>query len=259
MPPVDDTSSFRRPSELPSGTAANDAPRVSTPGPFGRPNPDPGPEYQRDVTPDIKAGIVGALRRAYGIVQEAHDDSLGWDAHTFGYSVYRLGLHWLTKFCEASSGKLELVDELKTLSRFRCGEYTFGFYKVGSSITDNIWEALPTSENGGFTIGDDADSQLLLAGLEDFMVDRVDLRRYGVIAHLGNPKDGLSAVYLCIPVQAEGGKITRWGYAEPIYQRTMGNSAAPPPPPVDGPPPEVLPQPIAPEEEPEGDVIVTAR
>jgi hypothetical protein len=237
--------------------AANDVRRTSTPGPFGRSNPDPGPEYRRDVTPDIKAGIVGSLRRAYSIVHEAHDDALGFDAHTFGYNVYRVGLHWLRKYCEASGGKLEIVDELKTLSRFRCGEYTFGFYKVGSSITDNIWEALPASENGGFTI-DYEDGQPFLTGLEDFMVDRVDLLRYGVIAHLGNPKDGLSAIYLCIPVQAEGGKIKRWGYAEPIYLRTMGKSGAPPPP-VGRPPPEVPPQPIAPEEETGGDVVVTAR
>ena len=256
--PMDDPSSFRRPSDVPSLSPANDPPRTSSPGPFGRQNPDPGAEYRRDVTPEVKAGIVAALQRAYAIVQEPHDDALGWDAHTFGQGVYRIGLFWLKKYCEDSGGKLELVDELKTLSRFRCGEYTFGFYKVGSSITDNIWEALPTSENGGFTIVDD-DGQPFLTGLEEFMLDRVDLRRYGVIAHLGNPKDGLSAIYLCIPVQAEGGKITRWGYAEPIYLRTMGKSGAPPAPPVGGPPPEVPPQPIAPEEEPEGDVVVTAR
>lgn len=255
---MDDDSGFGGPRDESPPPSANDVLRVSTPGPFGRQNPDPGPEYRRDVTPDIKAGIVGALQTAYGFVQEAHDDAVGWDAYTFGQGVYRLGLFWLKKYCAASGGKLEFVDELKTLSRFRCGEYTFGFYKVGSSITDNIWEALPTSENGGFTIVDD-EGQPFLTGLEEFMVDRVDLRRYGVIAHLGNPKDGLSAVYLCIPVQAEGGKITRWGYAEPIYLRTMGKSGAPPPPPVGGPPPEIPPQPIAPGEEPEGDVVVTAR
>jgi hypothetical protein len=253
---MDDHSGFNAPRDQ-APFAANDVRRAAKPGPFGHPNPDPGPEYRRNVTQDIKDGFVGALQRAYSVVQEAHDDALGWDAHTFGYCVYRVGLHWLKKYCEASGGKLELVDELKTLSRFRCGEYTFGFYKVGSSITDNIWEALPTSENGGFTIDYD-EGQPFLAGLEDFMVDRVDMLRYSVIAHLGNPKDGLCAIYLCIPVQAEGGKIKRWGYAEPIYLRSMGKSGAPPPP-VGGPPPEVPPQPIAPEEEPDGEVVVTAR
>lgn len=93
--------------------AANDVRRTSTPGPFGRSNPDPGPEYRRDVTPDIKAGIVGSLRRAYSIVHEAHDDALGFDAHTFGYNVYRVGLHWLRKYCEASGGKLIAVSSLR--------------------------------------------------------------------------------------------------------------------------------------------------
>lgn len=238
--------------------AANDVSAGANPGPFGQPNPDPGPEFRRTFSQDFKDNIVWHVRRAYQIVQDRHEEGLGFDAHTFGYNVYRVGMFWLGKCCDRSGGKLARVQELKSLFRFRGGDYTLGCYKVGATAATNIWEAFPTSDNGGFTLN--SEGQPFLVGLEDAMIDRVDDLRYVVVAHMGNPTDGLCAVYLCIPIQAEGGKIKRWGYAECIYNRGQGDSIAPPPPPPSGgPPPEDREVPIAPEEEPEADVVVTAR
>jgi len=236
---------------------ANDVRPTATPGPFGHPNPDPGPEYRKTFTPDVKENLVRQVQKAYAIVHEKHDESLGFDAHTFGYNVYRVGMYQLEQYCERSEGKIERAQELKSLFRFRGGSFTFGCYKVGHSAETNIWESFPTSENGAVTINDEGFPFLI--GLEDSMVDRVDDLRYVVVAHTGNPTDGLCAVYLCIPIHTEGGKIKRWGYVEAIYVRGQSNSGAPPPPPVGGPPPVNPEVPIAPQEEPEADVIVTAR
>jgi hypothetical protein len=237
--------------------AANDVLCTATPGPFDHPNPDPGPAYRATFTQDVKDNIVNSVRYAYQIVHERYDETLGFNATTFGGDVYHVGTFQLGKYCTRSGGKLERVQELKSLCRFRGGPFTLGFYKVGFSVTDNIWEHFPTSENGAISATDEGHP--ILVGLEDAMIDRVDELRYVVVAHMGNPTDGLCAVYLCIPIHTEGGKIKRWGYAEAIYQRTLGNSAAPPPPPPGGPPPENPELPIAPAEEPEADVVVTAR
>lgn len=237
-------------------TPANDAfPQESSGGLFGRENPDPGQAYREAFTDEIKAAIVAAVLRAYDIVLERHDESLGYDAHTFGYNVYYIGKFQLSRCCEKSGGKLARVDELKTLFRFKGGEYTLGFYKVGHSANTNIWGAFPTSDNGAMTVN--TDGQLMLLGIEDAMMDRVDDLRYVVVAHLGNPRHGLCAVYLCIPVLTESGKIKRWGYAEPIYMAQDGHRSIPPPQPVL--PPEVNVGPVAPEEVPEGHVVVTAK
>lgn len=243
-------------------TPANDAgppvPRrpESSDGPFGRQNPDPGQAYHEAFIDDTKAAIVAAVRRAYNIVQERHEEDLGYDAHTFGHNVYRIGRFQLGRCCEESGGKLARVEELKTLFRFQGGDYTLGFYKVGHSADTNIWEAFPTSDNGAMSVN--AEGQLVLLGLEDAMMDRVDNLRYVVVAHLGNPTHGLCAVYLCIPVRTESGKITRWGYVEPIYMAQKGSRSIPPPPSMVLPPEDTV-GPVVPEEVPERNVVVTAK
>lgn len=222
----------------------------------GRRNPDPGQAFREAFTSEAKASIVAAVQLAYDIVQERHDEKLGYNANTFGHNVYHIGKHQLDQCCAKSGGKLSRVDELKTLFRLQGGEYTLGFYKVGHSAETDIWEAFPTSENGAMSLN--AAGQPVLLGLEDAMMDDVADLRYAVVAHLGNPTDGLCAVYLCIPVRTESGKITRWGFTEPLYvTQKVAPAAAQPTGTI--PPLESVVLPAAPEEIPEADFVVTAK
>ncbi|PKN49306.1 MAG: hypothetical protein CVU63_02535 [Deltaproteobacteria bacterium HGW-Deltaproteobacteria-20] len=99
--------------------------------------------------------------------------------------------------------------------------------------------------------------QPILLGLEDAMVDSVEDLRYAVVAHMGNPRDGLCAVYICIPIQTEFGKIKRWGFAEEIYKLDR-EAVGPVPPQPSALPPETPEVPIVPEE-PEAEIVVTAK
>lgn len=227
----------------------------ATPGPFGRVNPYPGDTYHQTFTPEVKKAIVDAVQFSYEIVQERHDESLGYGPNTFGHNVYYIGKFQLAKCCERSGGKLERVEDLNSLFRFQSGGYTLGFYKVGRTADQNIWEEFPTSENGAMSISEEG--YPFLVGLEDSMLDRVDALRYVVVAHLGNPTSGLCAIYLCIPIKTENGKIKRWGYAEALYLRDKGLGSTPLP--SIPPPPENPSLPLTIEEEPEADVIVTAK
>jgi hypothetical protein len=102
------------------------------------------------------------------------------------------------------------------------------------------------------------EGQPFLVGLEDALLDRVDALRYVIVAHLGNPTDGLCALYLCIPIQTEGGRIVRWGYAEQLYVAARG--AGVPGEPSDPRPAEEFVPPVdAPAEEPEAEVVVTSK
>lgn len=226
----------------------------STVGPFGRHNPDPGPAFRQAFTDAVKAGIVAAARRAYDIVQSNHDEALGYNANTFGHNVYHLGKHHLKAFCARSGNAISTVDEMKTLFRCQSGEYTVGLYKVGHSETANIWESFPTAENGAVTIS--SEGYPVLLGLEDALLDTVNATRYVIVAHLGNPTDGLCAVYLCIPILTDGNKIKRWGYAEAIYLRGDQTSGVTPPP--IPPPPETKFVDLVPEEV-VADVVVTMK
>ncbi|MDQ7814191.1 MAG: hypothetical protein RDU25_00070 [Patescibacteria group bacterium] len=238
------------PDEAASAADSTNEPRE----PNGRRNPDPGPAYREAFTDDVKRAIVRATQEAYEIVRERHDEELGFNANTFGYNVYHVGKYQLEKYCKRTGGKLERVDELKTLFRVQGGGYTVGFYKVGSTA-GNIWESFPTSENGAMSVNDQG--QPILLGLEDAMVDSVEDLRYAVVAHMGNPRDGLCAVYICIPIQTEFGKIKRWGFAEEIYKLDR-EAVGPIPPQPSALPPETPAVPIVPEE-PETEIVVTAK
>lgn len=244
-----------------SDISSENKPRDSD-GPFGRRNPDPGSHFRQVVTDELKSGLVEVFKKSYRIVQDCHDESLGFDAHTFGYNVYRIAGFQIQEYCRRTNAPLQRADELKSIYRFRDGDYTLAFYKVGRSADENIWECFPSSENGANPMTDEA--YPMLKGIETSMLDDIAQLRYAVIAHLGNSADGLCAVYLCIPVNVEDGKIKRWGYAECIYRRQAGVATAPPPrlalpPAVDHVPPVVPYRSSIPAEEPEGDVIVTPK
>lgn len=229
----------------------------STEGPFGHRNPDPGPAYRATFTEEVKATIVAAARTTYRLVQEGYDEALGFNPQTFGHCIYHVGTFQLDKAFKRSGGSLARVEELRSLIRFQGGEYTVAFYKVGSSALTSIWEAFPTSDNGTMSVN--GERQPILLGLEEAMMDRVEGSRYVVIAHLGNPTTGLGAVYLCIPIEAEGGKVKRWGYAECLYLAAAGGSLLEPEE-LASPPPEIrIPAVELPQEEPEGDVVVRAK
>lgn len=247
------------PTQVPTAVPANDGASLSrtSEGPFGRRNPDPGPEFRASFTEELKRGMTQAVLTAYRIVQDRHDEPLGFDAHTFGYCVYRVGVFHLKKLCTGSGRAPELVDELSSLFRFKVDGFTCAFYKVGSSADTNIWEAFPTSENGTMSVSDEG--YPFLVGFEDAMLDDVTASRYAVLAHVGNPTSGLCALYLCIPIEAEHGRVKRWGYAECIYDaKTSGRGTLPPPPPMP-PPSEDRIDSLVPEIEPEAEVVVTAK
>ncbi|MBK8265108.1 MAG: hypothetical protein IPK80_27735 [Nannocystis sp.] len=217
-------------------------------GPFGRQNPDPGDRYREVFSPSLKDAIRTAVQRAYAIVQECHFPQHGFNAQTFGHNVYHVGCFQLGAVCQNTPIQLTRMEESGNLARFQSGEYTLGFYKVGRTATENIWECFPTSENGA------NDGHPLLPGLEDAMLDDVTACRYAIVAHLGNPEDGLCALYLCIPADSAGGRIRRWSYVEELCLDEAPSVAT-----VDLSRNHSGEGHAAPEEVPEGDVVVSPK
>lgn len=244
-----------------SAPAASASGRGPTPGPFDKMNPDPGEDFHSTFTPPVKRGIVSQLLVAYNDVQENHDESRGFNAHTFGYTVYHLAKFRLKELSKESGGSLEIVGEIGGLFRLRNGKFKIGVYKVGSSSKTNIWESFPSTENGANPGNHEFQMGFREPEFELAMLDDVSKRDYVIIAHMGNATDGLAAVYLCIPIESIHGKITRWGYAEQIYSADDGLGTMPVapdrPPPSEEPEMPLLTIPFA--EEPEGEVKVASR
>lgn len=217
-------------------------------GPFGRQNPDPGDLFREVFSPALKDAIRTAVQHAYAIVQEFHFPQHGFNAQTFGHNVYHVGCFQLGAVCHNSLIQLTRMEESGNLARFQSGEYTLGFYKVGRTATENIWECFPTSDNGA------NDGHPILPGLEDAMLDDVSACRYAIVAHLGNPEDGLCALYLCIPAESAGGRIRRWSFVEELCLDEAPSLATVNPSRNHGSEDHA-----APEEVPEGDVVVSPK
>lgn len=40
-----------------------------------------------------------------------------------------------------------------------------------------------------------------------------------VLAHLGNHEDGACAIYLCVPISEDNGRITQWEHTHLLWKR----------------------------------------
>lgn len=66
--------------------------------------------------------------------------------------------------------------------------------------------------------------------------------RNWIICHLGNPRDGLRAIYLAAPIESDGERVTGWRIAIPIWNAEDPQAEFPTAPPLGLPKPAPLPE-----------------
>ena len=96
------------------------------------------------------------------------------------------------------------------LFRFKLGEFILACHRVGWTEEDDITTHFPN--NGGAIL--EMVPQEYLPGFKP----EVSQLRNLVLAHMGNPDDGLCAAYLCFPIEAGGAHITRWAYTHELHR-----------------------------------------
>lgn len=160
--------------------------------------------------------IVEGLRLAYSKACEEYDEAAGSGPETFGICVYHYALR---RIADASHVAGVEVRTEKPVFRLNADGFEVGCHRVGGSERDDISRKFPQNDNAASSL---ADPQVLLP----FCV-REEPRKGGVvIAHLGNPEDGLCAVYLAVPDQVdEQNRICRWAHTELLWRR--GDTIAP--------------------------------
>lgn len=155
--------------------------------------------------------LVGAVDRAYDAVAETHQTHPGYNKRTFGFNVYEVGVHELSAVADENSDRLQVQWSGQTF-RLLAGSYEIAYHKVGDSADDDIRFKFPNND-GAVT------SMVLTPFLPGFAPDLSQASKL-VLAHMGNPQDGLSALYLCIPVgHGANGKINEWGFTYEILRR----------------------------------------
>ncbi len=201
----------------------------------------PGDDFFGAFTPAVNERLVDALRAAYESACES--DLLlsgrGSCEQLFGTTVYHCAKREFKKVVLAA-GQIHLHSEFP-LFRLSIGPYVVGFYRVGQFSSQDIWSSFPKNRNGAGRMVNDQMS-LPFPAPEDQEPHDLSSARSVVLAHFGNRDDGLTAVYLAIPIREENGEIVQWGFTHQLWADGFAPHAA------QGTPPQ--PHPVEPEVEP---------
>jgi hypothetical protein len=154
--------------------------------------------------------------KAYDDARERFNDKIGCNTSTFGTEIYHFACFRLEERV-GDLGEDAKVALRHPAFRLEIGGFEVGCHKVGDLETDSIWRSFPQSEFAGETL---ASPQLLLFGGEGKgQIGGI------VIAHQGNPTQGLCALYLCLPDSVnDRGRIDHWGHVEPLWRRAGDES-----------------------------------
>ena len=181
--------------------------------------------------------FVEALAITYAECQARFDRSIGFDSQTFGQMIYKSSWFHLDQVA-GIDGRIGVVRDGNGFELDIDGVRLHPF-KVGHRAND-IFDRLPSNELVFELMASQNVYQLsLLPDLQPQML---------VLAHVGNPEDGLCAVYVAAPIIRDGG-VKDWAFVVRIDH--FGDAAdAGVPQPVNIDPPEltILPNVAADEE-----------
>ncbi|MGE0789763.1 MAG: hypothetical protein AB7S26_29085 [Sandaracinaceae bacterium] len=162
--------------------------------------------------------IKEAFDLAYDDASEDYDpDGKGSDLFLFGSSIFTFARHQLIRLIEERGSELGMgVITKRPHFVFRVGRFRASFYRVGERASESIATSLPRNRRGAPNM---VDPQLVLPG-EEFEPKPRDVRdaRNLIIAHHGNPDDGLQAVHACVGIRNEDESTVReWAFARAIW------------------------------------------
>jgi hypothetical protein len=184
---------------------------------------DPGAyEKFRDV-------LIKSLERAYDVAAEAHGRDPGFDALTFGVMVWRLSWYHAEQGLAAAGFT---VDRPNNSLRAAVGTFDVHLYRAGDTAQHDIdtdfgfLSGTPTKE----AISTNNARQLALFEGDPSLAPRVTCSQL-VLAHTGNPSDGLCAAWLGAPLV--NGDSVQWAWVTEIFSNAPPElDFLPPPPPV---------------------------
>ncbi len=153
----------------------------------------------------IEELMLGAIVRAYEVRSgDGHRIELGDNPMTFGMNI-RFSIERFIEEALQSRSDITISRPLGSFQMRRHG-YSFHFYKFGMHASDDVDNMRLDSSETKINIV--AENQLVLPGI-------VDLKQL-IVAHSGNPDDGLVSVYVGAP-KGLGTDGSPWAWRHPIY------------------------------------------
>jgi hypothetical protein len=168
--------------------------------------------------------LTEAIQRGYETALDAYDEGSGSNANTFGYDLYWFCAHELSEAAQETDD-IELISERPEF-RLRIGAVVVACHRVGSDHEQDISVSFPNNNRAAGRLARSNAGQLSLP-FESGCPERAfpdELK--AVLAHIGNPGQGLGAVYLCVPVYEKKGRIRRWGHTELLWKAEEGEKFA---------------------------------
>ena len=176
---------------------------------------------------EIKTHLIEALHRAYETAIDAYDESTGSNANTFGMGLYWFCVHELSLLAQDETNDIELIRERPDF-RLKIGSIIVACHNVGSAHEQDISVSFPNNNRAAGQLALSNAEQLSLPGFESnhFYKENTSNELKVVLAHIGNPLDGMGAVYLCVPVYEKKGRIKLWGYTDLLWKTDDGENFA---------------------------------
>lgn len=171
-----------------------------------------GQDCPPEFTGEVRARIVASLRSAYSEADALYAPERGLGDRVHAIAVYDvvsmlferdlislLGVEFVSR---GQGPELRIGDLRVRWNKVGRGD---GEYSIGTSFPrGSRAAALMALENQQLALWPDASNG-------------TDRALNWIVCHLGNPRDGLRAVYLAAPIEADGDRVTGWRTAVPIW------------------------------------------
>lgn len=166
--------------------------------------------------------LVAAIRRGYDEANAIYDPGRGLGDTLYGQAVYSVASHHIARTFDGWPGAA-------VVSRGRGPELHIGgnrvrWNKVGRGTDGGgIRGRYPRGSRAAAAMANE--NQLRLFSEDALEPDGVATN--WILAHLGNPIEGLVAIYLASPIETDGDSVTGWRDIIPIWSAADPMSDAP--------------------------------
>jgi hypothetical protein len=172
------------------------------------------PQCPEEFTGPVRAGIIDAIRGAYAEADEVYAPDRGRGDHLHALAVYHVACFRLRLNLEGMPGVF--VVSRGQGPELRIGSRNVRWNKVGRGDGgDTINNSFPRSSKVAAIMARENNQTKLFS--DDMFDDDTGSPTNWIIAHLGNARDGLMAIYFAAPMATDGVRVTGWREIIPIW------------------------------------------
>lgn len=166
-----------------------------------------------EITPDIRVRMIEAVQAAYAEADERYAPDRGIGDRSYGMMVYEALTFRLQQ--DVASNAFVAFDWQAGGPSLLIGALRLRWNKVGRGRPgETIAKSFPRPSGAALSMTLENRQMTLWGGAA---VAGVGSPLRWILCHMGNPRDGLRAIYLAAPILADGDRITGWQVTIPIW------------------------------------------